>query len=337
MSQVDERRGDSPDAKAQELLTALEEAGAPDLATLTVEQARELLGDLFTPDVDPEPVNSVEEQKIRGDDRDVRVRIYDPTPDEALPALVYFHGGGWVCGNLDTHDSVARAFASRGEVVVVSVDYRKAPEHKFPAAVEDAYKATKWTANHTETIGAGDGLAVAGESAGGNLAAVVAQLARDEEIGGPDIGHQLLLYPVTNHSYDTQSYETNREGYFLTRRAMVWFWNHYLRDDALGTDGHNPLASPLRGDLEGLPSATVFTSGYDPLRDEGFQYAEALDEANVDVTHTNYETAIHDFANMVDLNGAPSLEEFSEQILDDATALLEPRTEQGGSESRKLW
>jgi Esterase/lipase len=127
---------------------------------------------------------------------------------------------------------------------------------------------------------------------------------------------------VTNHSYDTQSYETNREGYFLTRRAMVWFWNHYLRDDALGVDGQNPLASPLHGNLEGLPSTTIFTSGYDPLRDEGFQYAEALAEADVDVEHTNYENAIHDFANMVNLDGAPSLGEFSDEILDDATEAL---------------
>ncbi|ERG88009.1 MAG: esterase/lipase [halophilic archaeon J07HX5] len=323
MSQSDERRAESPSPEAQELLSALEEAGAPDLATLSVEQARALLGDLFTPDGEPEPVESVTEQKIRAYGRDIRVRIYDPVPDATLPAVVYFHGGGWVCGNLDTHDSVARALAARGETVVVSVDYRKAPEHKFPAAVEDAHTATKWVAANAGDIGAGNGLAVAGESAGGNLAAVVAQLANDSALGAPAIDHQLLLYPVTNHSYDTTSYETNREGYFLTRRAMVWFWNHYLRDDALGADGQNPLASPLHGALAGLPPATVFTSGYDPLRDEGFQYVEALTEAGVDVEHTNYEGAIHDFANMVDLDGAPSLGEFSEQVLDDAAAALQ--------------
>ncbi|PSQ20558.1 alpha/beta hydrolase [Halobacteriales archaeon QS_9_67_17] len=288
MSQFDGRRADTPSEEAQALLTALDEAGAPDLATLSVEQARALLGDLFTPDVEPEPVASVDERKIRAYGRDIRIRIYDPDPDE----------------------------------VVVSVDYRKAPEHKFPAAVEDAYEATKWVAENGAEIGAGDGLAVAGESAGGNLAAVVAQLANDADIGGPAIDHQLLFYPVTDHSFDTQSYETNREGYFLTRRAMVWFWNHYLRDDALAADGHSPLASPLRGDLEGLPSTTLFTSGFDPLRDEGFRYAEKLADAGVEVEHTNYEDAIHDFANMVELDGAPSLGAFSDRVLDDGADAL---------------
>jgi len=322
MSHSDGRRADTPSEEAQALLTALDEAGAPDLATLSVEQARALLGDLFTPDVELEPVASVDERKIRAYGRDIRVRIYDPDPDESLPGVVYFHGGGWVCGNLDTHDSVARALAARSETVVVSVDYRKAPEHKFPAAVEDAYEATKWVAENGTEIGAGDGLAVAGESAGGNLAAAVAQLANDADIGGPAIDHQLLFYPVTDHSFDTQSYETNREGYFLTRRAMVWFWNHYLRDDALAADGHSPLASPLRGDLEGLPSTTLFTSGFDPLRDEGFRYAEKLADAGVEVDHTNYEDAIHDFANMVELDGAPSLGAFSDRVLDDGADAL---------------
>jgi len=317
MSHADNRRAESPSDEAQELLTALEQTGAPDLATLSVEQARALFGERYTPEVEPEPVASVTERKIRAYGRDVRVRIYDPEPDVPLPAVVYFHGGGWVCGNLETHDSVARALAARGDAVVVSVDYRKAPEHTFPAAVEDAYAATKWTAANAAAIGAGGGLAVAGESAGGNLAAVVAQVANNAAHGAPEIDRQLLLYPVTDHAYDTESYETNREGYFLTRRAMVWFWNHYLRDDGLGADGRNALASPLRGTLEGLPPATIFTCGYDPLRDDGFQYADALAEAGVDVEHTNYADAIHGFANMVTLKGAPSLGEYSERILDD--------------------
>ena len=317
-----DRRADEPSEETRELLAALEATDSPDLTTLSPEGARELLGDRFTPDVEPEPVASVEEDAIRAYGRDVRVRTYDPAPDETLPAAVYFHGGGWVCGGLDTHDSVARALAARGDAVVVSVDYRKAPEHEFPAAVEDAYEATKWVAGNAASLGAGDGLAVVGESAGGNLAAVVAQLAAGEDVGAPAVDHQVLLYPVTDHGFDTDSYERNREGYSLTRRAMVWFWNHYLRDDALASDGRNPLASPLRGDLAGVAPATVFTCGYDPLRDEGFQYAEALSAAGVPVDHTNYDDAVHGFANMVDLDGLPSLGAFGERILDDAAEAL---------------
>lgn len=295
---TDDRRADELDSDAQALLDELVEQGAPDISQLSPEQARAVLGDLFTPDVDPEPVADVNERKIRAYARDVRVRIYDPDPGEKLPAVVYFHGGGWVAGNLDTHDSVARSLANEGDCVVVSVDYRKAPEHPFPAAVEDAYVATKWAADNAEEIGAGGGLAVAGESAGGNLATVVAQMAVEKEAGTPDVDHQVLFYPVTDHSFDTRSYEENADGYFLTTRGMVWFWNHYLRDDV---DGANLRASPLRAPervLSELPPATVFTNGYDPLRDEGFAYANALADAGVSVEHVNYENMIHDFANM---------------------------------------
>ncbi|WP_435358607.1 alpha/beta hydrolase [Haloarchaeobius sp. DFWS5] len=293
-----DRRAREIDADARALLDELAAAGAPDITHLSAEQTRTVLGDLFTPPDEPEPVASVSERKIRADARDVRVRIYDPAPDERNPAVVYFHGGGWVAGNLDTHDSVARSIANASNCVVVSVDYRKAPEHPFPAAVEDAYLATKWVANDATEIGAGDGLAVVGESAGGNLAAVVCQLAGENEVGAPAIDRQVLLYPVTDHSFDTPSYEENADGFFLTTRAMVWFWNHYLRDDI---DGLNPLASPLRAPervLASVPPATVVTCGYDPLRDEGFAYAEALDDAGVAVDHHNFDDMIHDFANM---------------------------------------
>lgn len=294
----DERRAAELDPDAEALLDALADAGPPDLPQLSPEQVRTLLGDLFTPDVEPEPVAAVEERKIRADARDIRVRIYDPDPDETLPAVVYFHGGGWVVGNLDTHDGVARSLATEGGCVVVSVDYRKAPEHPFPGAVEDAYLATKWTADNAAEIGAGAGLAVAGESAGGTLATVVAQMAVEKELGAPGIDHQVLFYPVTDHAFDTPSYEENADGFFLTGRAMVWFWNHYLRDDI---DGANLRASPLRAPerlLAELPPVTLFSCGYDPLRDEQFAYAEALEDAGVPVEHTNYDGMIHDFANM---------------------------------------
>ncbi|QLG28415.1 alpha/beta hydrolase [Halorarum halophilum] len=298
---LDDRRADELDSDAQALLDELGEVGAPDLSHLSPEQARTLLGDLFTPAVDPEPVAEVDERKIRAYARDVRVRIYDPDPDQALPAVVYFHGGGWVVGNLDTHDKVARALANEGECLVVSVDYRKAPEHPFPAAVEDAYLVTKWVADNADELGTNRGLAVAGESAGGNLATVVAGMAAEKDVGAPAIDHQVLFYPVTDHSFDTTSYEENADGYFLTTRGMVWFWNHYLRDDI---DGANLRASPLRAREEALaelPPATLFTCGYDPLRDEQFAYAEALADAGVPVEHTHYEGMIHDFANMSEL------------------------------------
>ncbi|MFD1642794.1 alpha/beta hydrolase [Halohasta litorea] len=297
MSQTppDERRAETLDPDAQELLETLGEVGAPDISQLSPEQARAVLGDLFTPDVDPEPIDSVEERKIRAPARDIRVRIYDPEPDADLPATVYFHGGGWVAGNLATHDGVARSLATEGECTVVSVDYRKGPEHPFPAAVEDAYHATKWTADE---IAGENGLAVAGESAGGTLATVVAQMAAEKEVGTPEIDHQLLFYPVTNHSFETPSYEENADGYFLTARGMVWFWNHYLRSDI---DGANLRASPLRAPkriLAQLPDATVVTCGYDPLRDEQFAYSEALENAGIGVDHHHYSDMIHDFANM---------------------------------------
>ncbi|WP_121744684.1 alpha/beta hydrolase [Natronorubrum halophilum] len=300
---IDERRAEDVDSDAQALLDELVEVGAPDLTHLSPEQARALLGDLFTPDVEPESVAAVNERKIRAYARDIRVRTYDPDPSRDLPAVVYFHGGGWVAGNLDTHDGVARSLANEGDCVVVSVDYRKGPEHPFPAAVEDAYLATKWTADNAAELGATEGLAVAGESAGGNLATVVAQMAVEKDVGAPDIDHQVLFYPVTDHSYATRSYEENADGYFLTTRAMVWFWNHYLRDDI---DGANPRASPLRAReriLAELPPAALYTCGYDPLRDEQFAYGEALEDAGVPVEHTHYDDMIHDFANMRRLAG----------------------------------
>lgn len=292
---TDERRAETLDPDAQDVLDTLGEMGEPDISQMSPEQARATLGDLFTPAVDPEPVESVEERKIRAPARDIRVRIYDPDPNADLPAVVYFHGGGWVAGNLDTHDGVARSLATEGECTVVSVDYRKAPEHPFPAAVEDAYHVTNWTADE---IAGENGVAVAGESAGGTLATVVTQMAVEKEAGTPDIDHQLLFYPVTNHSFETPSYEENGDGFFLTARGMVWFWNHYLRSDI---DGANLRASPLRAPqriLAQLPAATVVTCGYDPLRDEQFAYSEALENAGVAVDHLHYSDMIHDFVNM---------------------------------------
>jgi acetyl esterase len=213
-----------------------------------------------------------------------------------------------VIGSLDTHDSLARGLANTGGCVVVSVDYRLAPEHKFPCAAEDAYAATRWAAEHAAEVG-GDGsrLAVAGDSAGGNLAAAVALMARDR--GGPALALQILIYPVTDRDFDTPSYLNKGEGYGLTRSGMQWFWNHYLSGD---DDLANPYAAPLRApDLAGLPPALVITAEYDCLKDEGDAYAERLREAGVPTRHSSYDGMIHGFMTLTTLfpQGVRAIEE----------------------------
>jgi acetyl esterase len=210
---------------------------------------------------------------------------------------VFFHGGGWVIGDLETHDRLARRIARDAGCLVVAVHYRRAPEHRYPAAADDAYAATAWVAEHAAELGADPArLAVVGDSAGGNLAAVVAQMARDR--GGPPIAFQLLVYPVIDHSFETDSYRDNAEGWMLTAKHMRWYWDQYLGPDGDGTD---PYASPLRGDLAGLPPAHVVTAEYDPLRDEGDAYADALRAAGVDVTLQCADGMWHGFLSVAEL------------------------------------
>jgi len=261
------------------------------LHTLSVGEARQQFADQLRYMPPGEPVAKVEDTAIPGPP-DIPVRIYTPEGDGPFPICVYFHGGGWVVGSLDSQDVDCRVIANAARSVVVSVNYRHAPEHKFPAAVEDAYRATQWAADNGEHI-TGDAarLVVAGMSAGGNLAAAVALMARDK--GGPRISCQLLIVPVTNHAFDTRSYRENGEGYVLTREGMQWFWAHYLASPA---DGNDPYASPLRAtNLEGLPPALVLTAEYDPLRDEGQAYAERLSEAGVAVSYHCHEGMVHMF------------------------------------------
>ena len=247
--------------------------------------------------VEPAPVGAVENRAIRGPAGDLPVRIYRPDVDAGgLPALVYYHGGGHVIGNLDTHDAVARNLCNGAGCVVVSVDYRLAPEHKFPAAAEDAFAALEWCARHRADIGIDPRrIAVGGDSAGGNLAAVASLMARDG--GGPDIRLQVLVYPVTDYAYDTQSYRTYGDGYgMLDAQSMRWFRDHYLRGEADRLDWR---AAPLRaGDLSGLPPALVLTAQCDVLRDEGEAYARRLRSAGVDVEHRDREGMIHGFFTM---------------------------------------
>ncbi len=241
-----------------------------------------------------EVVGSVVDRTVPGPAGDIAVRIYTPAPHSGgtRAALVWFHGGGWVIGNLDGADFTCRAMTNRSNCIVVSVDYRLAPEAKFPAAAEDCYAATKWVADNAASIGVdAHRIAVGGDSAGGNLATVVALMARASS--EPAIGFQALIYPVTNHNFDTASYRDNADGYLLTKDSMVWFWNHYLKSPA---DGNDPMASPLKADdLSGLPPAIVITAEFDPLRDEGEAYAARLKQAGVAVQSQRYDGQIHGF------------------------------------------
>ncbi|PLR98471.1 alpha/beta hydrolase [Bacillus sp. T33-2] len=300
------------DPQVKFLLEQMEAAGAPAFETLTPEEARQV-ADFRALAGEPAEVGKIENRMVPGPGGDIPVRIYTPVGEGPFPALVYYHGGGWVIGDLDTVEVICTLLANRARCVVVSVDYRLAPEHKFPAAADDAYAAVKWVEDNASSIEVDAArVAVGGDSAGGNLAAVTALMARDK--GGPAIAYQMLIYPVTSHNFGTVSYEENAEGYFLTKNAMAWFWDQYLRDEQ---DGKNPYASPLLGeDLSGLPPALVITAGFDPLRDEGEAYAERLKEAGVAVEATRYDSMIHGFFWM------PGVLEQGNKAIDQAAAAL---------------
>jgi len=280
------------DPQAQAILAQM--AAAPPIHTLTPTQAREMMKAMFVSGPE-EPVAHVENRGIPGPQGDIPIRIYTPTGQSPFPILVFFHGGGWVLGDLDTCDAFCRSLANQVGCVVVSVDYRLAPEHPFPAAPEDCYAATRWMADHAaELNGDASRIAVGGDSAGGNLAAIIPQMARDR--GGPPLVFQLLIYPATDLRMNTPSITENGEGYGLTRQDIIWFLNHYVKSEEEKT---NPLASPfLTSDLSGLPPALVITAEFDPLRDEGEAYAKRLKEAGGIVTISRYDGMIHGFVSM---------------------------------------
>ncbi len=286
------------DPQARFVLDQLAAQGGLELHELTPTEARRVFSALQLP-IPGEPVAHVENRSIPGPAGAVPVRVYRAegvaTP---APGVVYFHGGGWVVGDLESEDNFCRALANRTDAIVVSVDYRLAPEHRCPAAAEDCYAATRWVADHGAAIGVdGTRIAIAGDSAGGNLTAVVALLARDR--GGPSLRHQVLIYPVADHDFETQSYRDNATGYLLTRASMQWFWSHYAPDEAQRRAVH---ASPLRAEkLVGLPPATVITAEYDPLRDEGEAYAARLREAGVATVATRYDGQVHGFVSLFDV------------------------------------
>jgi acetyl esterase len=244
----------------------------------------------------PSPIElpSIADGTVPGPAGDIPVRIYRPSDATDLPVVVFFHGGGWVIGDLESHDHMARTISAKAGCVVVAVDYRLAPEHKFPAAADDAWAALEWVATHATELGIdGNRIAVAGDSAGGNLAAVVAVQARDSE--HVEVIQQVLLYPVVDGDCERPSMEENAEGYMLTRGAMDWFHEQYAATDA---DRGDPRYSPINADLAGVAPAVVVTAEFDPLRDQGNAYAVALSDAGVDVIHTQYDGMIHGFFSM---------------------------------------
>lgn len=282
------------DAQVSQLLDQLATLDRPPLTQQSPEDLRANFAAMAAIDVRPATPATTEDRTVAGPGGDIPVRIYRPGGDGPHPVVVYLHGGGFVIGGIDTHDGLCQQLSVETPAIVVSVDYRLAPESRFPAAVDDAVAATAWVAAHAAELGGDPArVAVAGDSAGGNLAAVTARKARDN--GGPAIAFQLLVYPVTDLAGSHPSQTENAEGYMLTAEMMEWFKHHYLG----GADAADPDASPLLADdLAGLPPALVITAEYDPLRDEGEAYAARLAAAGVEARASRHAGMIHGFVSM---------------------------------------
>jgi acetyl esterase len=302
------------DPQAKGLLDSLGMTTLPGVETLAPQAARDrykTLAEARKP-MGVEGIHQVRDVMIAGPAGEIPIRIYTPDVPKPAPALVFFHGGGWVIGDLETHDHVCRSLANKVPCVVASVDYRLAPEAKFPAAVEDSYAATQWVAANVGELGIDPGrIAVGGDSAGGNLAAVISQMARDRK--GPKLVYQVLIYPATDMRMTAPSIDENAEGPLLTKASMIWYIDHYLRGEE---DREHPLASPLLvSDLGGLPAAFVLTAECDPLRDEGEAYGRRLEEAGVPVEVERYAGMPHGFFSFAALDTA-------KQALADTTIRL---------------
>ena len=292
-------------------------AALPRLEELSVADARKQVESRIAANLPTLPVASVSNRSIPGPGGTMQVRIYTPHGQGPFPLMVFFHGSGFVLCSLDTHDGVCRNLCSAAGCVVVSVDYRLAPEHKFPAGPQDCYAATKWAAQHARELNADpERVVIAGDSAGGNMVAVTAMMIRDG--GGPALRGQLMIYPVTDYfTSGHASYTENADGYGLTAEGMRWFWGHYLNHES---EAENPLASPLRaGNLSGLPPAFIITAEYDVLRDEGARYGERLAEAGVPTKVSRYGGMNHGFFNMY------GIVDKAKQALDESATWLKER------------
>jgi acetyl esterase len=302
------------DPQIKAIIDQAASSGAPPLSSLKPGQARAAFRALFKNfGGTPAAVAKADDRAIPGPAGEIGLRIYTPAGKGPFPALMFFHGGGWVVGDLDTHDPLCRALTNEARCITVAVDYRLAPENKFPAAAEDCYAASQWVAGNAAAIGASHArLAVSGDSAGGNLSAAVSLMARDRK--DLQVGYQLLMYPALDAALQTNSMAECAEGYLLTRDDMVWFWGHYLRGDQ---DRSNPYACPSAArDLSGLPPAMIITAEFDPLRDEGEAYAQRLEEAHVPVVLKRYEGMTHGFMSMASIvdKGRKAIEEAASHL-----------------------
>lgn len=301
------------DPQAAALLDDLAEGISPAASAVSIDTARRLLDQLFSVD-DPETVRTVTNLDIPGPTGDLPVRIYVPDASGSLPILVYFHGGGWVRGSIDAYDGVCRILANETGCQVISVGYRLAPEHPFPAAVADCYAATTWAVENARDIGGDpDRVVIGGDSAGGNLTAAVSLLARDRAAFRPT--HQVLVYPAVNPPqlrwFD--SYDENAEGYLLETEGLQWYYEQYVDE----LDFRNAYAFPLLAStLADLPPATVLTAGFDPLRDEGEAYADRLESAGVSVERLHYDRQIHGFLSLFEYidEGRAALDDVAGEI-----------------------
>ncbi|HEY9386481.1 MAG TPA: alpha/beta hydrolase [Nitrososphaeraceae archaeon] len=296
--------------KTRAFLESLQQKPGPPLYTLSPEKARAVLSGLQASTPVKKLPADIENRTIPGgpNGTDVSIQIVRPpnsSGNETLPAVMYFHGGGWVLGGFDTHERLVRELANGIHAAVVFVNYTPSPEAKYPVPIEQAYAATKWVAENGQTINVNSSrLAVVGDSVGGNMATAVALLAKERR--GPPISFQVLFYPVTGANFDTPSYIAYQDGYFLTREAMKWFWDNYVSNQ---TNRKEPTVSPLQASIDqlrGLPPALIINEEFDVLRDEGEAYAHKLIEAGVPVTGLRYHGTIHDFVMLNPITDTPA-------------------------------